>query len=442
VLPDGAYKASRPDQYHLSTLATVGAAAPGGEKGAYSFDFELGDINNKGQAMFVADTHSSTGDGEGAFVADAAGHVKQLFRAGESAPGGGDFGGFGSFSPASINDKGEVATAFGRNPGAKPTGAGGGLYRYSASGVGTGVVVPDVTHVPGGGTFKGLGFRADINNAGAIAFTGIVDTKIGPGAAAGLGEGIFVVDKSNRITDVAKPGDVAPGGSTFDFAQNPTINDHGDVAFGAHIAGDPVISLNQKLPDAIFAAESIYVRDGASGKITSIAHQGDAIPASAGGGTFAYAFGPVINNAGDVLFVGAIKPDDPSGSHLGLFLYSKGKLVSVARPGNALPGGGHMASASFFTSNYDINETGQVVFNASINEGGQGLFAWSHGKLSLVAKTGRTLLADGGVIDYFDTQDRPVPLFAGGALNNDKGQILFGAKLTDGRKVLMVATHK
>ena len=42
-----------------------------------------------------------------------------------------------------------------------------------------------------------------------------------------------------------------------------------------------------------------------AGQIISIAHQGDPAP---GGGTFRLAFGPAINNRGDVAFIGDLTP--------------------------------------------------------------------------------------------------------------------------------------
>ena len=43
------------------------------------------------------------------------------------------------------------------------------------------------------------------------------------------------------------------------------------------------------------------MRKQRSGQIISIAHQGDAAP---GGGVFRHAWGPIVNNSGQVLFVG------------------------------------------------------------------------------------------------------------------------------------------
>src|SRR5262249_16164237 len=157
-----------------------------------------------------------------------------------------------------------------------------------------------------------------------------VPATIGPGASIGLGVGIFEADKQGTLTKVVAPGDAAPGGSVFDFAEHPDINDRGDIAFGAHIAADPRIGLGQDLPVLIFSGESVYFRDGRTGTLQSIAHQDAAIPASAGGGIFAYAYSPVLNSRGDILFDAGLKGTTGPGGveDQALFLYSGGKLTS------------------------------------------------------------------------------------------------------------------
>ena len=93
--------------------------------------------------------------------------------------------------------------------------------------------------------------------------------------------------------------------------------------------------------------QSVYFRH-ANGTIESIAHQGTPIPQSAGGGWYDVAFGPGVNNKGQVAFTGVISPikptgdpatDDPSKDADGVFLYWHGQTVAVARPGTVVPGG-------------------------------------------------------------------------------------------------------
>jgi hypothetical protein len=299
-----------------------------------------------------------------------------------------------------------------------------------------------VTAAPGGGIFAGTLFHPSLNNGGDLVFPGMVPATIGPGASIDLGVGIFLADSQGHLTKVVRPGDMAPGGSTFDFAQNPDINDRGDIAFGAHIAADPCLNQGMMLPIWIFCAESVYVKDGTTGVIQSIAHQGGAIPASAGGGTFDYAYAPVLNSRGQILFDAGLQGTSilfngsPADSQA-IFLYTDGKLISIARQGDAVPGGAHIVSASLNPGNYDLNNNGDVAFNALLDTGDEGVFLWSHGALSLVAKTG-TVVPGVGTIASLDQYGTGLP--NGYVHLNDRGQVAFGVTLTDGGGALLLAT--
>jgi hypothetical protein len=431
--------------YSIAPVAILGHLAPGPEGGTFTFDFESGPLNNKGQVVFTADLDEGAGDaGEGVFLGGKGG-LSQVVRVGEPAPGGGTFGGFGTASPDALNDAGDAAFAFGRDSLTFPIGVNAGVYRYDhASRRLTAVLVPGVTAAPGGGIFAGTLFHPSLNNGGDLVFPGIVPATIGPGASIDLGVGIFLADSQGHLTKVVRPGDAAPGGSTFDFAQNPDINDRGDIGFGAHIAADPCLesSPGQTLPTVIFCAESVYVKDGATGVIRSIAHQGAAIPASAGGGTFDYAYAPVLNSRGQILFDAGLQGTStlffgsPVDSQA-IFLSSNGNLIAIARPGDAVPGGGHIVTASFNPGNYDLNNNGDVAFNALLDTGDEGVFLWSHGALSLVAKTG-TVVPGVGTIASLDQYGSGLP--NGYVHLNARGQVAFGVTLTDGGGALLLAT--
>jgi hypothetical protein len=406
-------------------------------------EFEAGGLNNNGQVIFTADLDEGSGDvGEGIFLGNERG-VSQILRVGESAPGGGTFGGFGSLSPDTINDAGDVAVGFTLAPFTVPVGVNAGVYQVGhASGNLTALLVPGVTSVPGGGTFQGAGFHPSLNSGGDLVFPGIVAATIGPGALIGLGIGIFEANAKGQITKVVQPGDPAPGGSVFDFAQNPFINNRGNIGFGAHIAADPIISNGQTLPAAIFAAESVYLKDHATGVIQSIAHQGAAIPASAGGGNFAYAYAPELNSRGQLVFDAGLQGTSVmyNGAPLesqAIFLWSKGTLTSIARQGDTMPGGGHLVSASFNPGNYDLNDSGDVAFNALLYTGDEAVFLWSNGSLTLVAKMG-TVIPGVGAISGMDQFGAGLP--NGYVQINDQGKIAFAATLEGGGRVLLIAT--
>jgi hypothetical protein len=452
-------------RWSVQVLATLGDPAPGpGVPAILINDFEPQALNNRGDVLFAADL-SGLGDpvsglpGEGVFLRSNEGPVTRLVGATEPAPGGGTFG-LGVFSPSSLNDQGDAAISFMLSPLMFPFGVNAGTFRYSHSTkTVTAVVRPLVTPAPGGGTFRGTVFFPHLNSRGDLLFDGIVATDQGIHVPdedyLGLGQGVFKADKFGRISSVVSPGDAAPGSGTFDFAGAPWSNDGGDIVFAGHVAGDPAsIPGNPPQSVLISALANGYVRDGATGKITEFAHAGGPIPAAAGGGVFRQILNPQINNAGDVPFTGDLTPAPDANKFAGLFRYSKGAITSVARPGDAMPGGGHLVTVSFGFPQRYINNRGDIVFNGTLDTDvdsdglpDQGTYQWSHGQVSLVARTGTVLPGVGTVRTFVAPAGTSIPppeVFVpnSGAINNDRGQLLFSALLTDGRFVLLLATPR
>jgi hypothetical protein len=437
----GEEAASSKASYGFTLLAANGGAAPGG--GTYVNDFEPGGLNNRGQFSYAADV--STG-GEGVFLGRGS-SIAQIIRSGDPAPGGGTFGPFGIFGHAALNDPGDLAFAFNGAPFTLPLGVNSGVYRFTAhSGATTAIVTPFVTPAPTGGMFQGSDIHASINNGGDVVFAGIIATTAGISVppSTGLGVGVFRADRSGGLTSVAVPGDAAPGGCDFDFAQNPWINDAGDIAFGAHVACDECKQLGSTQDQRIFCAESVYFKPAPSGPIVSIAHQGDPAP---GGGVFNVAFGPVLNSRGDILFIGDLGTSPDAITAAGVFLFSKGTLASVARPGDAMPGGGHLTSASPIIQSYDLNNGGDVTFAAALDTGpadapDTGLYVRVGGVLRLVARTGTVIPGVGTVAGLVNSLGITFP--SSGAIINNRGQVLFSALLTGGGNstVLMLATPR
>jgi hypothetical protein len=441
---------AQPAGYVFTPIAFIPGPAPGG--GSFINDFEPNAINDPSELAFVADVDTG---GEGIFLGSPGEPLTQIVRTGQAAPGGGTFASL-ELGHAARNNGGDGAFAFTLEttafpcPGADfacPIGLNSGVYRFSGqTGVVTPVVVPGVTPVPGGGTFSGASFNVSLNNPGDLAFTGMVPASIGPGASIGLGLGVFQADTRGHITTVARPGDAAPGGGTFDYVVHPWVNDSGAVAFEAHVASDPCIDLGQTLPTVIFCAGSVY-RKAATGAIQSIAHQGQPAP---GGGTYRLAFGPAMNNAGALVFIGDLTPAPDFAESLAVFLNSGGTTMPVARPGDLMPGGGHFVTATFFANaGYSINNPGDVTFNARLDTDvdgdgipDTGLYLHSGGSLRLVARTG-TVIPGVGTVAQINSPAFAAStgntLFGGGTIN-DRGQIFFQVTLTDGRGVLLVAT--
>jgi hypothetical protein len=321
--------------FTFTKIATLGDPLPGTQGGTFVNDFEPGGLNSQGDMGFGAD--ASTG-GEGVFLTHK-GQITELGRTGGDAPGGGVFD-FSFLGPVGLNDQGDIAFNFLLQPLTQPFGVNAGAYRYShTTCMVTPVVIPFTTPAPDGVKFQGVGFQPTINNRGDVVFPGIVETDKGihvPGEDyIGLGQGVFLADPKGRISSVVSPGDAAPGGGKFDYATEPWVNDGGDVSFVGHIAGtESVVPGFPPQAVLISALGNLYAKQGGSGKIYTIARAGDAAP---GGGKFRAALHDVMNNRGDIVFNGDLTPPPDVNQNIGVFLYSGGKITAIARPAIPCP---------------------------------------------------------------------------------------------------------
>jgi hypothetical protein len=431
--------------YRFAQIAALNDPAPGG--GTFINDFEPTAINNNGQVAFTADVSS----GEGVFVARG-GQILQLTRSGLPGPGGVTMSSVGELGRLAENDGGDVALSFLLDPFGTPTGVNGGTFRYShATNLLTGVEVPG-TPAPGGGTFEGNYFNLGMNNRGDIVFPGLATgTAVTPPGTPpnynGMALGLFVQGKNGTASRLVMPGDAAPGGRVFDDAWNGSINSGGDVAFSGHVLGDQCVGITLTSP-AIVCGDSLYLRDAATGTITSIAHQGDPAP---GGGNFTVAFGALINDSGQVAFVGnlgsanPVPPSQPG--PCAVFRYQDGVLSSVARPGDPMPGGGNFVSTTCGDEELGINNRGDICFGAQLDSVTNGLpdtgvYCSVNGVLRVVARSGMVIPAVGTIsyLGFAPPMSGVTPDFRYGGATNSRGQVLIGANLTSGTGVLMVAT--
>ena len=414
--------------YKFTRIASLGQAAPGG--GNFSNDFEPSALNDRGDAAFTADL---TTGGEGVFLVRN-GVIAPVVRAGDAVPGGGTFAEF-ELGRLGLNDSGNLAVPFTLDPLTSPAGLNSGIFRFSEGTLSAVARAGDAA--PGGGTFGGVWFHTSLNNAGKMVFTGIVSgADLSPGSPpgdSGMGAGLFAADALGTLSSVVRPGDAAPGGGVFDAAMNGSINSGGDIAFGAHIAGEDCVDIGSPF----VCGESLYLRNASSGATESIAHQGSAAP---GGGIFRLAFGAVVNARRDVSFIGDLSSPPSVGERLGVFLHSKGATTAVARPGDVMPGGGHMLTAGFADATYDTNNRTDVSFTATLDSGplDSGLYVYSKGVTRLVARSG-TVVPGIGTIAYLGAPLTASPSTSGGLINN-RGQLLFAATLTDSTGVLLTAT--
>ena len=161
-----------------------------------------------------------------------------------------------------------------------------------------------------------------------------------------------------------------------------------------------------------------------------------------------------MNNRGDIVFNGDLTPPPDFNQNFGVFLYSSGKITAVALPGDQMPGGGKLVNASLVGANVHINNPGDVVFSGVLDTDvdgdglpDTGLFQWSHGQLSGIARTG-TVVPGVGTVKLLGSPTQiifPLPpnfTATSGAINNDVGQVLFQATLTDDSGVFLLATPR
>jgi hypothetical protein len=356
-----------------------------------------------------------------------------------------------------LNDQGDAGFVFLLDPFSFPVGVNAGVYRSSQSThTTTPVMIPGETKAPGGKLFAGATFGVSLNNWGDLVFPGMVPTEKGihldDEDYIGLGVGIFKANKKGHISSVVSPGDRAPGGGFFDYASGPWTNDRGDVAFTGHVAGEECRAASSPpQADVIGCLRSVYVKEAATGKIRSIARAGALAP---GGGAYREAKSPVINDRGDIAFLGDLTSPPAAALETGVYLHSGGETIAVAGPGDPMPGGGAFVTASNIIGfQIHVNNAGEVVFNATLDIDDNrdavpdtGLYVWLHGSLRLVAGP----LCVGRGYDCPPGDERThcptVPAFVpdSGAHNNDRGQVVLAPRSKDDagtRGVLLVHTE-
>ena len=177
--------------------------------------------------------------------------------------------------------------------------------------------------------------------------------------------------------------------------------------------------------------ESVYLKR-ANSTIESIAHQGEQAPQS---DRFAYAWGPVLNNRGDLVFIGELTPLPGVRAPRGIYLHSQGITTPIALPGDVMPDGGKILTVNpaRVVANYSLNNRGDISFNASLKNGGSAFYVYSEGGYHRIAGTGMVIPGVGTISSVSN-------FLVNGGILNDSGQIFFWATLTDGRGVMLLAT--
>jgi hypothetical protein len=378
-------------------IARVGEQATGVPAGvvyaALDFGIPAFVLNDAGQAAFSAYLTGSGVDlsNRNGIWAQRHGNLELVARQGNHAPGTPDGVNFGNFWPGlALNKFGQ--TAFGgflTGSGVDATNdwglwsEGSGSLKLVARSGSQAPGMPDGAVFTGGFGLFGPAF----NNAGQTAFVNFVT---GGGVDATNDYGIWS-ESSGSLALVAREGDQAPGtpsGVNFgNFSETP-LNDAGEIAFTASLAGAGVDSTNNR-----------GLWSGAPGSLALVARTGDHAPGTEDGVVFR-SFTNVVSNtgpswmfnaAGQTAFNAQLIGSDGVSAGSGIWATDRsGVLQLVARRGDLLevaPGDFRTTTGVTFlvdrftnpTGNSDgrpsaFNNLGQLAFYAGFTDGTFGVF--------------------------------------------------------------------
>ena len=422
-------------------VASVGALAPGTSLNYEGFGGARVGLSDTGALVFTgtlnddAAPDANTDRAIWTGIVDANGSTIQLLvREGDDVPLGG-----ASFDDPPFNGSQPV---FNNNLGLAVIGKGGiagfsspmtndvdnSLNEHSLFGGTPGSVEPialagtQVFNDTAGVLYAGAATTPRLNTFGASAF------------AAGLkgnetGTAIFVGAPGNAQV-LAAQGRAAPGfagSETFDAIQFPDLNDDGQVAFVAAVNGF-------QTDTNPFLGEAIYFGDATNG-ISPVVLIGDTVSGSADTyKEFVNAFGPMINDAGQITFVAII--DTGGGDELAIMVgdaSDPANLQIAAREGVTLyQGGGVFPTGVSLNDSPLINNAGDVAFHISESGGATSLWlAHNSGELVRIVGSGdQFTVADGDIRQV-------LALKMGSNIDgyqylSDNGSIVFGLLFTDG----------
>jgi hypothetical protein len=194
---------------------------------------------------------------------------------------------------------------------------------------------------PGGGVLSGFGKHPipSLNEAGDVAFSATV-------AGGRTVEGVFVASRG-RLRTIATVGDAASGlsGATLASLDAPALNDRGDVAF---------LATARRGRETV---EAIYLRSGTA--LRKVVAQGTPAPA---GGTFAGFGPPALNRAGVVAFAAVVEGRGVPG---GVFVADRQGVRMLVGAGDDTPLGGIFAK---FSERVALDNAGAIAFNAILKD--------------------------------------------------------------------------
>ncbi len=367
-------------QVTYETRAFIGDAAPGTGPSVVFSGFGNPSINNNGNITFVGFVTGAgvTSANNTGIWSQIDGPLQLTVREGGPAPGAEQGMLFRDFSDPVSNNSGDIAfRGFLGNLGSPDNGIwmqSGGVINTIAQFQGsTTELEPDLL-------FGALFFRPVVNVSGDIAF---YSSLTGTGVNATNAEGIWL--KSGGVLNlIARAGDNAAGtepGVVFSRLFEPVLNIAGNVVFRAELAGMGVDFGNDS---------GIWLDAG--GSSTLVVREGMQAVENDPGVVFSNILRPVINDAGDLAFLGSVQgPGVDNTNGAGIWATSGGELGLVVRAGDDAPSTEQGVIFDLFGGPV-FNVAGEVAFVATLDgtnsSSNTGIWVKSSKETRLIARTG------------------------------------------------------
>ena len=381
----------------VRVIAHTGGVPPGVGGGAQFFGMSEPQLNSVGKIAFFASMtgDSINSDNNVGLWSDRSANLQLISRIGDQSPGTSSGVHYAEFDLASLRLNSAGKLAFHAEL------AGEGVTSQNNVGVWSGDATSFALVARSGDVATEDPLLRAFVDFGRIAFNAAGDVAV-RGILSDLTTGIWA-ENSGNLRLVALAGDQAPGlgaGVEFSHLNSPKMNDAGQLAFTASVAG-PGISPSR--------ARSLWMT--AAGTPQMVARQGDVAPGVDFGVRFAggtlSAFAPFsISNSGHIAFQANLEGASVNDSNdVGIWSNASGLLELKARTGDQVPGdlpGVVFNSFAVDSANpvaesqksFSQNEDGRIAFWATLAGNGidqsNDVSIWSErsGSLELIARRG------------------------------------------------------
>jgi hypothetical protein len=358
----------------LAMVARTGSQPPGVPAGAMYTTLSVPEIDATGDVSFVGGMVTDAGGVSGIWKT-ASGSLGLAYLQGDQVPGEIDGVSYGTIQSASMNSTGKLT--FYAPP--QHVGKVGGVWSEGTS------PAAFMAYIGAAAPGAGIGVRFDgmgppsINDAGQVAFWGVLTGGPVPSKFAGVDNGLWV-QRSGALELIGRQGNAAvgePAGSVFDsFFDRGVLNGAGNVAFRGSVS---------RLNGGFYTFSNYGIWAERGGAVSLVDYEGAQAMGLASGTTYARLGDYSFNDRGQVAFDGTLSTFGSTGIWA---QDANGLLHLIAATGQQLdvddgPGvnlktisGVTFAGASSGTGNAGggLNNRGQIAFAASFTDGTWGAF--------------------------------------------------------------------